>query len=147
MKKRVRTGMLIASAILFIVELIIAIIALTFKIPVFYDLGDILLMVLLYTMWRTVFPDKPKYSALIPTAILLFASGIEVLQFWDFCDRMHITNEFLRLCIGTGKSVSDFFCYIAGVMPCYITEFLLHTKADKEEMTWDQRTKSTSSSV
>lgn len=147
MKKQIRTLMFIASAILFVIEFIIAVIALTKHISVFYDLGDTLLMILLYTMWRTVFLDKPKYGILIPTSILLFASGIEGLQFMDFCDRMHITNWFLRLCIGTGKSVSDFFCYIAGVIPCYLAEFLLHKKADKGDMLWSKRTKSTSLSA
>ena len=132
MKQRVRKGMFTASVILFVIELMIALFGSGF---VYNHIGDLLLVTLLYTLWRTVLPEKPGYSFLIPTGILLFAFGIELMQLWGFCDKMHITNKILRICIGTGYSRIDFLCYTIGLLPCYVTEYLLHKKTHKGEAT------------
>ena len=79
MTQRVRKGMFTASAILFVIELMIALFGSGF---VYNHIGDLLLVTLLYTLWRTVLPEKPGYSFLIPTGILLFAFGIELMQLW-----------------------------------------------------------------
>ncbi|HAG14751.1 MAG TPA: DUF2809 domain-containing protein [Ruminococcus sp.] len=125
MKRRVRISMTAASAILFVIELMIALFATGF---LRNHIGDLLIVTLLYTLWRMVFPEQPKYGLLIPTAILLFAFGIELLQLWGFCDKMHITDPVLRICIGTGYSELDFLCYLIGALPGYAAEFLLRRR-------------------
>ena len=57
---------------------------------------------------------------------------IELMQLWGFCDKLHITNRLLRIIIGTGYSRIDFICYAIGLLPCYVTEYLLHKKHTKE---------------
>ena len=125
MQKRVRIGMGIASAALLIIEILIGMYAHGFLRD---HIGDVLVVILLYTLWRTVFPEKPAYGALLPTGILLFAFCVEFLQLWGFCDKMHITNRLLRIIIGTGYSNIDLICYAAGLLPCYLAEFLLRRK-------------------
>lgn len=90
-------------------------------------LGDVLVVILLYTLIRTIVPKKGKWFV-IPTAILVFAFIVEFLQLWGFCDRFGITNEFLRIIIGTGYSNVDLMCYCIGIIPCYIAEFILARK-------------------
>ena len=88
-------------------------------------LGDVLVVILLYTLVRTVISNKIRHWLIIPTVIAVFAFAVEFLQLWGFCDRFGITNELLRIIIGTGFSFIDLACYLAGIIPCYVSEFLL----------------------
>jgi len=85
--------------------------------------GDVLVVVLLYTLCRTISPDRPKKWFVLPTLILVFAFIVEFLQLWGFCDRFGITNRLLRIIIGTGFSVEDLISYTIGIIPCYIIEY------------------------
>lgn len=87
-------------------------------------LGDVLVVVLLYTLLRTISVNKPSRWFVLPTAILIFSFIVEFLQLWGFCDRFGITNNLLRIIIGTGFSYIDLICYAAGIIPCYVVEFL-----------------------
>lgn len=93
-------------------------------------LGDVLVVILLYTIIRTIVPKKGKWFV-IPTVILVFSFIVEFLQLWGFCDRFGITNEFLRIVIGTGFSWIDIACYCIGIIPCYISECLLSRRSRK----------------
>ena len=92
-------------------------------------LGDVLVVILLYTIVRTIVPRKGKWFV-IPTIILVFSFIVEFLQLWGFCDRFGITNEFLRIIIGTGFSWVDIACYCIGIIPCYVSEYLLNRRTD-----------------
>lgn len=70
-------------------------------------LGDVLVVILLYTIVRTIIPNKKTPWFVIPAVILIFAFAVEFLQLWGFCDRFGITNELLRIIIGTGFSTID----------------------------------------
>jgi len=85
--------------------------------------GDVLVVILIYTLCRTISPDKPSVWYVFPTAVLVFAFVVEFLQLWGFCDRLGITNKLLRIIIGTGFSVADLVSYIAGIIPCYFVEY------------------------
>ena len=87
-------------------------------------LGDVLVVILLYTLFRTISVNKPSRWFILPTAILIFSFIVEFLQLWGFCDRFGITNNLLRIIIGTGFSYIDLICYAAGIIPCYVVEFL-----------------------
>ncbi|MBO7452825.1 MAG: DUF2809 domain-containing protein [Clostridiales bacterium] len=112
----------ILSALLLGVEIIIGLFAHGW---VRYYLGDVLVVVLIYTIVRAISPDKPKKWFILPTAILIFAFAVEFLQLWGFCDRFGIENRFLRIIIGTGFSSVDLLCYVIGLIPCYIAEFFI----------------------
>ena len=87
-------------------------------------LGDVLVVILLYTICRTISPDRPAKWFVLPTVILIFSFAVEFLQLWGFCDRFGITNKLLRIIIGTGFSYIDLISYAIGIIPCYIIEFL-----------------------
>lgn len=91
-------------------------------------LGDVLVVILIYTIVRTISPDKPSKWFILPTAILIFSFIVEYLQLWGFCDRFGITNNLLRIIIGTGFSYIDLLSYAAGIIPCYIVEFIRFRK-------------------
>ena len=83
-----------------------------------------LVVILLYTIYRTISPDRPANWFVIPTVILIFSFAVEFLQLWGFCDRFGITNKLLRIIIGTGFSYIDLISYAVGIIPCYIIEFV-----------------------
>ncbi len=87
-------------------------------------LGDVLVVILLYTFFRMVLPEWRGKWYVLPTAILLFAFAVEFLQLWGFCDRFGITNRLLRIIIGTGFSLADLLCYAVGIVPCYVSEYI-----------------------
>ena len=87
-------------------------------------LRDVLVVVLLYPVFRTISVNNPSRWFVLPTAILIFSFIVEFLQLWGFCDRFGITNNLLRIIIGTGFSYIDLICYAAGIIPCYVIEFL-----------------------
>ena len=92
-------------------------------------LGDVLVVILIYTIVRTIIPYKNIKWFILPSAILIFAFAVEFLQLWGFCDRFGITNELLRIIIGTGFSPIDLACYLAGIIPCCISEFIIPKKS------------------
>ena len=118
--KRIVFG--IASLLLFVAELLIGIYAHGF---VRNYIGDVLVVILIYTLFRTVSPEKPKASFLLPTCILIFAFAVEILQLWGFCDKFGIENRLLRIIIGTGFSIEDLVSYTVGIIPCYVTELCM----------------------
>lgn len=122
MSRRIRIGMGIASAVLLGIEILIGMYAHGW---VRNQFGDALVVILLYTICRTVSPEKPRFGLLLPVGILLFAFCVEFLQLWGFCDKLHITNHLLRIIIGTGYSNADMLSYTLGILPCIACEFLL----------------------
>lgn len=89
-------------------------------------LGDVLVVMLLYAIARTVSPDRPEKTFILPSLILIFSFAVEFLQLWGFCDRFGITDSLLRTIIGTGFSVIDLLCYAAGSIPCFAAEYAIH---------------------
>lgn len=87
-------------------------------------IGDLLVVILIYTIIRTVSPYRPSKWYILPTVVLIFSFGVEFIQLWGFCDRFGITNRFLRILIGTGFSVIDLVSYTIGVIPCYLMDFI-----------------------
>lgn len=112
----------IASLILLAIEILIGLYAHGFIRNYF---GDVLVVILLYTLCRAISPDRPGKWYILPTCILIFAFIVELLQLWGFCDRFGITNRLLRIIIGTGFSTEDLISYAIGIIPCFICEKML----------------------
>ena len=124
MKKRLLYG--IATVILLIIEVIIGLYAHGW---IRNYLGDVLVVILLYTLYRTIIPEWPAKWYVLPTIILIFAFVVEFLQLWGFCDRFGIKNRLLRIIIGTGFSVEDLVSYAIGIVPCYVVEYITKRKS------------------
>ena len=123
MSRRIRLCMGAASALLFGIEVLIGMFAGGWVRAYF---GDVLIVILLYTLWRTVSPGKPRFGLCLPLGILIFAFAVEFIQLWGFCDRLHITNRLLRTLIGTDFAVMDLLSYCIGTIPTILCELFLY---------------------
>lgn len=120
MRKNNRIIYLLLSVLLFAAEILIGCFADGWIRSYF---GDVLVIVLLYTMVRSVLPQI-RHPGCLPVLLLMFAFLVEGLQAWGFVDRMHITAPLLRILIGTSFSWIDMLCYVIGFLPLLLWELL-----------------------
>ena len=111
---------LLSTTVLLIIEILIGMYA---KGWIRNYLGDVLVVVLIYFLCRTISLERPAKWFILPTVILIFAFIVEFLQLWGFCDRLGIKNNLVRIIVGTGFSKADLICYCIGMLPCYVIEF------------------------
>lgn len=77
-------------------------------------LGDVLVVVVLYTLIRTAIPEN--YS-LLPLYVFLFAAGVEVLQLLHVVEWLGLGgNPFFRVLIGSVFDWKDILCYAVGCL-------------------------------
>ncbi|MBP5554867.1 MAG: DUF2809 domain-containing protein [Lachnospiraceae bacterium] len=125
-----RLHYLAASVILLVIEILIGLYAHGF---IRNYVGDVLVVILLFTICKTISPDKPKRWYVLPLCILIFAYGVEFLQLWGFCDKLGIENRLLRIIIGTGFSVGDLVSYSVGVLVTLGTLQFCHREINEED--------------
>ncbi len=115
-----RTKYIIATILLLIVEVLIALfINDTFIRPY---IGDVLVVVVLYTFIRSFIPERNR---LLPLYIFIFAAGVEFLQYFQIVRLLGLeNNRFFATLIGTVFDVKDIICYGIGCAILGIYEFL-----------------------
>ena len=128
-KKRRRFLFAIAAVVLLVVEFVIAFYA---KGWIGNYLGDVLIVVFLYALFRAVFIERPSKWFVLPTVILVIAFCVEILQLWGICNRLGIHNRYSLILLGASFSVVDLVCYIIGSIPCYLAEYMM--KKNKGEI-------------
>jgi hypothetical protein len=113
-----RPKYLLLTLLLFVVEVLIALYVRDRFIRPFG--GDFLVVILLYCALRTVLNAKPWKLALF---VLLFACGIEALQYLHIVDRLGLRgNRVARIVIGTGFDWLDLLAYVLGVAMVLVVE-------------------------
>ena len=126
-KKKMRLLFAATAVVLLIVEFVIAFYASGW---IRNYMGDVLIVVFLYALYRAVFIDRPSKWFVFPTIILLIAFGVEFLQLWGICNRLGIHNRYALILLGASFSVADLVCYVAGSIPCYLVEYLTKNGGD-----------------
>ena len=111
----------VTACVLFAAEFIIALYASGW---VRNYLGDVLVVVFLYVLYRAVFINHPSKWYVLPSIILLIAFGVEFLQLWGICNRLGISNRLVLTLLGTSFSVVDLICYVIGSILNYLAEYL-----------------------
>lgn len=107
-KKRI--NYLIATVVIFCVELLIALFVRDKFIRPYG--GDMLVVILIYTALRIVFPEKPR---LLPLYVFLFAALVEGLQAVNIVELLGLSNNrFFSVLIGTTFDCKDIACYGVG---------------------------------
>ena len=84
--------------------------------------GDMLVVIVIYTFIRIFIPERFPY---LSVAVFLFAVFVEIMQGINIADTLGITNENVRIAIGTKFDIKDIFCYAAGCAATGIYEFIV----------------------
>ncbi len=121
---------LIATAGVFLIEFLIAIFVHDNFVRPY--IGDVLVVVLLYTFVRIFLPEGVR---LLPLYIFLFAVGVEVLQYFRIAEVLGLSdNRVLSVVIGSVFDWKDIVCYGVGCGLLGIFEgirLLRHIKEEK----------------
>ncbi len=75
-------------------------------------IGDVLVVVVIYCFIRIILPKAIKG---LPLYIFLFATLVEVLQYFRLVEQLGLQNNtFLRILIGSTFDIKDIICYAVG---------------------------------
>ena len=89
-------------------------------------IGDVLVTILLCCLCRTVFP---KGIHLLPIYVFIFATLVEVAQYFDIVKILGVENSpLLSTIIGTSFSFIDILCYGVGCLIFWIAEIFVLRK-------------------
>ena len=116
-----RTAYLLATVLIFLLELFFALFVRDAFIRPY--VGDMLVVVLVYTCVRVLFPEKPR---LLPLYVFLFAAGVEALQGMRIVELLGLqNNRFFSVLIGTTFDWKDIVCYGVGCVMLGVWEVVL----------------------
>ena len=90
-------------------------------------IGDVLVVILIYTLIRIFIPEKVR---LLPLYIFVFAAAVEVLQYFKIVQILGLDdNQLMRTIIGTKFDIRDILCYFVGCALCGIWEYCRYRKS------------------
>lgn len=104
------------TVILLIVEVSIAMIAPNESF-IRHSFGDFLVVILLYCFAKS-FIDINSNKLIV--VVLIFSFTIEFSQYFQLADILGITNNIIRIIIGTSFSVSDLLMYSLGCLSIFL---------------------------
>ena len=126
--KKERIKYIIIFGITFILEIIIA--------KYVHDkiirpyVGDILVVICLYTFAKSIFVDKIKWLSLY---VLILAVIVEILQYFNYAQILFGDNKIAKTLLGSSFDVKDILCYVAGYIIIILGEkFLSKRKENKQ---------------
>jgi Protein of unknown function (DUF2809) len=115
---RINKKYIISFLILFIIEALIALFVHDNFIRPY--IGDILVIILMYTFIRGVIDKKIK---ILPIYLFLFASFVEVMQYFKVIELLNLeNNKVASIIMGTSFDIKDILCYFIGSMILIIYE-------------------------
>lgn len=122
MKKRILYA--VASLFLLLIEVIIALYVHDDFIRPY--VGDMLVVIVIYTFIRIIVPEKCK---IIPLLIFIFAAGVELLQLANIVEILGVEdNKFLKILIGSVFDIKDIVCYAVGCVILCMYEWIRERK-------------------
>ncbi|KLE16535.1 DUF2809 domain-containing protein [Clostridium sp. C8] len=115
---RINKKYIISFLILFIIEALIALFVHDNFIRPY--IGDILVIILMYTFIRGVIDKKIK---ILPIYLFLFALFVEVMQYFKVIELLNLeNNKVASIIMGTSFDIKDILCYFIGSMILIIYE-------------------------
>ena len=124
MKKRILYA--VATLFLLLIEVIIALYVHDDFIRPY--VGDVLVVIVIYTFIRIIVPEKCK---LIPLFLFIFAAGVELLQLANIVEILGVAdNKFLKILIGSVFDIKDIVCYAVGCVILCMYEWVRVRRRD-----------------
>lgn len=87
--------------------------------------GDILIIPLLYTLMKTIFPyNIRQINRFLPAGLLILGIFTECLQGIHLADLLGIQSPIIRIIIGSTFDLLDILCYAIGTILIYFFQFI-----------------------
>lgn len=120
-KRKYRIKYAVAFIVLLIIEVFIALyVHNNFVRPY---VGDVLVVIVLYTAIRVIIPEK---FVLLPLYLFVFAAGVEFLQYFKLVQVLGLQNNaFFRLILGSTFDWKDILCYGVGCAILGVYEWMV----------------------
>lgn len=87
--------------------------------------GDMIVTVVVWAFARIIFPDKFRLMSLY---VMIFATLVEVGQYFNYVDLLGITNPILVTMMGTSFAWADIVCYAVGCVVAAVGDFIIFRK-------------------
>lgn len=87
--------------------------------------GDMIVTVVVWSFARIIFPDKLKLMSLY---VMIFATLVEVGQYFNYVEILGVTNPILVTMMGTSFAWADIACYAVGCIVAAVTDCILFRK-------------------
>ena len=121
MKIKLNYKYLFAFLVIFAIILFIAIFVTNYFVRAF--LGDVIIVILIYTFIKSFVRNEIK---LLPLYIFIFATLVEIGQYFHFLDRLWLGEyELIRIIIGVTFDIWDIVCYFVGCAIIWVYEIYL----------------------
>jgi len=118
---KINFGYLAASVLLFITEIIIALFVHDEIIRPY--VGDVLVVILIYTIIRSFLKTEIKY---LPFFLFAFACAVELSQFFGLVYLLNLQdNIFIATILGTSYSLVDLLCYFIAMIILVVWEKII----------------------
>ncbi len=89
-------------------------------------IGDVLVVIVLYTFVRIFIPEK---CGSLPLYIFIFAAATELMQYFHIVELLGLqNNDFFRVLIGSVADIKDIACYFVGCAFLGAVELLRRNK-------------------
>ena len=109
----------IATLVLLVIEVLIALFVRDAFVRPY--VGDMLVVIVIYTFVRIFVPEKCR---LLPLWVFLFAVFVEILQYFEIVRRLGLSeNRFMSVLIGGTFDWNDLACYAVGCALLGLFEF------------------------
>ena len=91
--------------------------------------GDVLVTVLICCFCRIFIPKK---APVLPVYVFLFATAVEVSQYFDIVKLLGFeNNRFLSVLMGRTFSALDILCYAVGCLLFFLLDLIIHSPGRK----------------
>ena len=122
---RKRLFYLTATLVIFVIEFCIALFVHDGFVRPF--IGDVLVVILIYTFIRIFIPERVR---LLPLYIFIFSVIVEILQYFKIVEVLGLQdNKVMSTVIGTSFDIRDILCYFVGCAFCGIWEYVRYRKS------------------
>jgi hypothetical protein len=112
---KINWGFLVATVILFVTELLIALFVKGF---VRHYVGDVLVVILIYCFMRIFIRGLTRT---LPLYVFLFAGLVEIGQAYNVVGLLSLeSGSALAIAIGSSFDWMDMICYAIGAIVCYL---------------------------
>lgn len=93
-------------------------------------IGDILVVICLYTFSKSIFLDKIKRLSLY---VLICAVIVEILQYFNYAQILFGDNKIIKTLLGSSFDIKDILCYVMGYLIIILVERSLNRRKRVEQ--------------